>query len=63
MHSHLYLKYLEDPYLAKQGCEDYNPFKRVFLSKNQILLKLEKINKRLDRILKVYNTKVSDTKV
>ena len=60
MYSYLYLKYLENPYLAKQnqGFIDYNPFKKVFLSENQILLKLEEINKRLDKILKVYNTKV-----
>ena len=63
MYSYLYLKYLENPYLAKQKLEDYNPFKKVFLSENQILLKLEEINKRLNKILKVYNTKVSDTKV
>jgi hypothetical protein len=63
MYSYLYLKYLENPYLAKQKPEDYNPFKKVFLSENQILLKLEEINKRLNKILKVYNTKVSDTKV
>lgn len=32
--------------------------KKFFLSENQILLKLEEINKNLDEILKVYNTKV-----
>lgn len=58
MYSYLYLKYLENPYLAKQKAEDYNPFKKVFLSENQLLLKLEEINERLDRILKVYNIKV-----
>lgn len=42
MYSYLYLKYLENPYLAKnQRFIDYNPFKKVFLSENQILLKLE----------------------
>lgn len=51
MYSYLYLKYLENPYLAKHKGEDYNPFKEVFLSENQILLKLQKINNRLDKIL------------
>lgn len=53
MYSYLYLKYLENPYLAKKNQRfiDYNPFKKVFLSENQILLKLEEINKRLDKIL------------
>ena len=51
MYSYLYLKYLENPYLAKYKHDNYNPFKKVFLSENQILLKLEEINKRLDKIL------------
>jgi len=54
MYSYLYLKYLENPYLAKHKPEDYNPFKKIFLSENQILLKLQEINNRLDKILKVY---------
>lgn len=63
MYSYLYLKYLENPYLAKYKHDNYNPFKKVFLSENHILLKLEEINNRLDRILKVYNIKVRNTKV
>lgn len=56
MYSYLYLKYLENPYLPKQNGNfiDHNPFKKVFLSDNQILFKLDEINKRLDKILKVY---------
>ena len=50
-----YLKYLENPYLAKYNQEDYNPFKKICLSEDRILLKLQEINKRLDKIL----TKVS----
>lgn len=51
MYTYLYLKYLENPYLAKSEFKDHNPFENFILSNNQILFKLHEINNKLNNLL------------